>query len=83
MLITNRKVRAEVSNKAFYKENPGDKIWWVDDIETTGPMEISFDKKKIYNLWLDYPWNMTPEEVELFNKENPEWAKLLAGREKQ
>lgn len=68
-------------SKEFYKENPEDNVWWVDDPETTGIMEISFDRKKIYNLFRDYPWNMTPEEVELFNKENPEWAKLLAGRE--
>lgn len=70
-------------SKEFYKENPEDKVWWVDDPETTGIMEISFDRRKVYNLFRDYPWNMTTEEVELFNKENPEWAKLLAGREKQ
>jgi hypothetical protein len=65
----------------FIKENENDKIYWVDT-EEDGPLFISFDKKKIYNLWEDYPTNMTKEEVELFDKENPFWADFFADREK-
>lgn len=42
---------------------------------------FSFDKKKVYYLFQDYPDNMTPEEVALFDKENPYWAELLSSRE--
>ena len=36
--------------KTFYKNNKRDKVWWVDTYGVEGPLEISFDKKKIYNL---------------------------------
>ena len=64
----------------FYKKNPGDRIWWVDDIETIGEELFSFDKKKVYNLFADYPQKMTAEEVRIFNAENPYWANFFADR---
>ena len=64
----------------FYKNNPTDQIWWVDDFEKIGIRLFSFDKKKIYNLFADYPHNMTPEEVAIFNSENPYWRSFFADR---
>lgn len=32
---------------------------------------VSFYGKKIYNLYGDYPDNMTPEEVEILDMEKP------------
>ncbi|MEG0998877.1 MAG: hypothetical protein RSC99_10035 [Clostridiales bacterium] len=73
----------------FYKENENDKIWQVDEIEKIDGNEISyvrgkllysFDKKKIYNLWTDYPWELTKEEKNLFDKENPYWADFFKDR---
>lgn len=58
----------------FYKNNPTDKVYWVDNIGTIGEFLFSFDKKKIYNLFRDYPQKLTAEEVEIFNKDNPFWA---------
>ena len=66
----------------FYKENREDKIWWVERVYITDGSEdmakgehlFSFDKKKIYNLFRDYPYKLTKEEKELFDKENPYWA---------
>lgn len=58
----------------FYKKNKTDKIWWTKEIHTIGEFLFSFDKKKIYNLYADYPENLTPEEKEIFDKENPFWA---------
>ena len=48
----------------FYKEkqNKNSKIWWTNKIDVTGELHISFDRKKIYNLFQDYPHNMTKEE---------------------
>ena len=37
----------------FYKKNPEDKIWWVDDNEQVGTHPFSFDKKKVYHLFAD------------------------------
>nr|WP_172953712.1 hypothetical protein [Streptococcus gallolyticus] len=47
----------------FYKKNPDDKIWWVEDDEQVGRHPFSFDKKKIYHLFTDYPHNMTAHSV--------------------
>lgn len=72
----------EIKEEYFYKKNPTDKIWWYKDPDVKGPLQISFDKKKLYNLWTDYPYNMTDEEVELFDKENPYWKDFFKDRKK-
>lgn len=69
----------------FYKdkENKDNKIWWTSKIDTTGELNISFDRKKIYNLFKDYPYNMTEEEIEIFEKEEPYWANFFAWRKQK
>ena len=57
----------------FYKDSEESKVWWIDKIDVRGEILFSFDKKKIYNLFLDYPHNMTEEEVKIFDSENPFW----------
>lgn len=64
----------------FYKNNPTDKIWWIDNLDYVGEYLFSFDKVKIYNLFYDYPHNLTLEEKELFDKENPEWKEFFKDR---
>ena len=66
---------------SWYKENESDKIWWFDNgDEATGLFIFSFDRKKIFNLYKDYPHNLTREEKEIFDKENPFWADYFKGR---
>lgn len=65
----------------FYKKHENDSIWWVDNHEEKGKMEFSFDKVKIYNLYKDYPHNLTPEEKEIFDKENPYWKDYFKDRQ--
>ena len=69
-----------MSNK-FYKENPADVIWWVDTSDRTGEFLFSFDKVKVYNLFADYPHNLSPEEKEIFDKENPYWKNFFSDRQ--
>lgn len=64
----------------YYKNNPKDKIWWIDDLDSKGNFLFSFDKKKIYNLFADYPHNLTLEQKEIFDKENPYWKDFFKGR---
>ena len=57
----------------FKKNNETDQIWWVESDEI-GKMEFTFDKITIFNLYKDYPNSLTPEQKEIFDKENPYWA---------
>lgn len=64
----------------FYKENETDQIWWVDTSDRDSEFLFSFDKKKVFNLFADYPHNLTPEQKEIFDKENPYWKDFFKDR---
>lgn len=68
------------ANYVFYKENPGDTVWWVEHVGFVGELLISFDKKHMFNLFLDYPEKLTAKQRAQFDKENPYWAEFLAAR---
>lgn len=61
----------------FIKRKDGDKIWWSHSLTQKGKIIFTFDKKKIFNLYKDYPDNLTKEQLEIFNKENPELAEFM------
>lgn len=64
----------------FYKNKETDKIWWVENNDMVGEFLFSFDKKKIFNLFADYPHNLTKEQKEIFDNENPYWADFFKER---
>ena len=64
----------------FYKNNPQDKVWWVDNGgDVKGEMVFSCDKNKLYNLFRDYPQNLSKEEKEIFDSENEFWKEYFGG----
>ena len=63
-----------------YKNKKTDKIWWIENLDTDGEFLFSFDKKKIFNLFADYPHNLTKEQKEIFDSENPYWADFFKDR---
>ena len=65
---------------SFYKENPKDKVFWVDNPEEIGEFLFSFDKKKVYNLFADYPNKLSEEEKQIFDRENPYWVDFFQDR---
>lgn len=67
------------SNK-LYKNNPTDKILWVDTTEKDGSFVFTFDKKTFFNMFADYPHNLTPEQKAIFDRENPFWADFFSDR---
>lgn len=70
-----------MASNRWYKDNETDKIWWLDNgDERVGEFVFSFDKKKTYNLFADYPQKLTKEEKELFDRENPFWADFFKDR---
>lgn len=64
----------------FYKNDPTDQIWWIDNPGKIGEWLFSFDKKNIFNMFRDYPHNLTPKQKEIFDEENPEWADFFKDR---
>lgn len=66
----------------FYRNNDDDIVWWVDNVGIIGEHLFTFDKQKIYNLFADYPHNLTPKEKAIFDKENPKWANFFEDRNK-
>lgn len=64
----------------YIKNNKDDVIFWVDNVETKGKHLFTFDKKKIYNLFADYPYKLTKDERDIFDKENPYWRDFFSDR---
>jgi hypothetical protein len=65
----------------WYQDEPGQKVWWLEVLNEKGLFLFSFDKEKIYNLFEDYPEKLTPEEKEIFDRENPYWAEFFKDRQ--
>ena len=70
-----------MASNNFYKENPTDQIWWVDNPEMIGEWLFSFDRIRVFNLFRDYPWQLTPEQKAIFDKENPYWKEFFSDRQ--
>lgn len=65
----------------WYKNNPTDKIWWLDNSDKVGEWVFSFDKKKTFNMFADYPHALTKEQKEIFDAENPYWKDFFKDRQ--
>lgn len=70
-----------INNYKFYKKNIDDIIWWIDYKDKKGEYLFTFDKKRIYNLFRDYPYNLTNNEKEIFDKENPYWKEFFNNKD--
>ena len=68
-----------MANRRFYKNKPTDTIWWAES-EHVGEHLFTFDKKRIFNLFAEYPWKLSIKEKAIFDKENPEWAEYFKDR---
>ena len=68
-----------MTDDRLYKNNESDSIWWVTS-DKVGEFLFTFDKKTVYNLFADYPHKLTPEQVEIFDRENPLWADYFKDR---
>ena len=63
----NRWRRCQVTGT---KNNETDQIWWKDTPDSVGEWLFSFDKKQVFNMFADYPHNLTP-----LNRKNIWWRK--------
>ena len=69
-----------MSSDLWYKNNPTDKIWWKETPYNIGVWLFSFDNRLVFNLFEDYPYKLSPEQKEIFDRENPNWAEFFTDR---
>ena len=70
-----------MSDDRWFKNEPGDTIWWLNNAdETEGEFIFSFDKKRQFNMFADYPHALTAEQKRIFDSENPFWAEFFSDR---
>ena len=66
----------------FYKNSPDGRVWWLDNAsEAKGEWVFSFDKERLFNLFRDYPHELTAEQRMAFDEENPFWRDFFRDRE--
>lgn len=64
----------------WYKNDEKDQVWWKETPGYIGEWLFSFDRKRIFNMFADYPHNLTPEQKQIFDEENPYWAEFFKDR---
>ena len=62
------------------KKNEFDTIWWLSNKDNLGKHIFSFDKKVKFNLFKDYPYKLSKEQIEIFDNENPYWKEFFKDR---
>lgn len=55
---------------------------WIDNPDRVGEMLFTFDGEKVFNLFRDYPHELTAEQKRIFDSENPYWADFFKDRNK-
>ena len=73
-------MRQAESSEIYEKHNESDTIWWVLHLEEKGIWEFTFDQKTIFNMFADYPQELTQEQKQIFDNENPYWAEFFSDR---
>lgn len=67
-------------SNSWYKNDDTDKIWWKETADSVGEWLFSFDREVTFNMFADYPHNLTPEQKIIFDEENPEWKDFFKDR---
>jgi hypothetical protein len=57
------------------------KVTWIENPDRIGEMLFTFDGEKIFNLFRDYPHELSAEQKEIFDEENPYWADFFKDRQ--
>ncbi len=67
----------------WVKDKESDQIWWLVDTGRIGEWVFSFDRVHKFYMFRDYPYKLTKEQKEIFDKENPYWADFFKDRVKE
>ncbi len=72
--------RTLIPEKRGFYIKKGKKVGWLDTSEYIGSMDFSIDGKRVFSMWKDYPWKLTREEKEIFDRDEPFWANFHKGK---
>lgn len=72
-------LRVGPEEESYYHKHEDDICWWKDSRKMYGPI-VSFDQVHDLYLFRDYPHEFTPEQKEIFDRENPFWKDFFSGR---
>lgn len=64
----------------FDEEDRTCQVKWLRDPNQKGAFLFTFDGKKVFNLFRDYPFALTEEQKVVFDSENPYWADFFKDR---
>lgn len=64
----------------FDEEDRTCQVKWLRDPSQKGAFLFTFDGKKVFNLFRDYPFALTEEQKAVFDSENPYWADFFKDR---
>ena len=56
------------------------KFSWIKNPKAVGERLFTFGDGKIFNLFRDYPHELTPEQKQVFDEANPYWANFFRNR---
>ena len=62
------------------KENLSSGFKWIENPDRVGEMLFTFDGKRVFNLFRDYPHELTDEQKQLFDTEIPYCAEFFKDR---
>lgn len=53
---------------------------WIDKPEQVGEHLFTFDGERVFNLFRDYPYELTTEQKQEFDSLNPYWVDFFKDR---
>lgn len=78
--LLRAKETGEYDLERLVKIGSSSKIFWASPIGYVGTLLFSFDNKKFYSLFGDFPYKLTKEQIDFFVKEEPYWANFFRKR---
>lgn len=69
-----------ISDFQIQDDNGGKRIWWARSLKYIGRHYFTFDKQNFYNLFSDFPYKLTKEEIKIFIEDEPYWADFFESR---
>ena len=73
--------RSSAVPNIWYKNKETDTIWWKDDPTVIGVWIFSFDKTTEFNMFHDYPYKLTKEQKQIFDRNLEEFIDKWKNRE--